>query len=300
MKMLGYLVRRNTKLFFKDKGVFFASLIAPLIILLLFITFLGNVYRDSFHSCIPEGMTVPETLIEGFVGGWLMSSLLAVCCVTVAFSANMIMVQDRVTGAAGDFSITPVRRSVMSLGYYLSTAIVTGIICYIATGVGFLYLAIIGWYLSAADVLLVLLDVFLLVLFGTALSSVVCHFLVNQGGMTAVSTIVSSAYGFLCGAYMPISQFSAGIQRLIAFLPGTYGTSLLHNHFMGGVLSELEKNYFPAEVVDAIRDSFDNNLYFFENRVEISVMYLILGISIAVLVGIYVLLNVIKRKKQNR
>lgn len=86
---------------------------------MLFITFLGNVYRDSFLSCIPEGLTVPDSLTQGFVGGWLMSSLLAVCCVTVAFSANMIMVQDRVTGAAGDFSVTPVKRSVMSLGYYL-------------------------------------------------------------------------------------------------------------------------------------------------------------------------------------
>ena len=181
MRTLGYLVRRDTKLFFKDKGVFFTSLIAPLIILLLFITFLGNVYRDSFLSCIPEGLTVPDSLTQGFVGGWLMSSLLAVCCVTVAFSANMIMVQDRVTGAAGDFSVTPVKRSVMSLGYYLSTVIVTGVICYVATGAGFLYLAFAGWYLSAADVLLVLLDVFLLVLFGTALSSCINFFLTTDG-----------------------------------------------------------------------------------------------------------------------
>ena len=298
MRTLGFLVRRDTKLFFKDKGVFFTSLIAPLIILLLFVTFLGNVYRDSFRSCLPEGLAVPDSLTQGFVGGWLMSSLLAVCCVTVAFSANMIMVQDRVTGVAGDFSITPVKRSVMSLGYYLSTAIVTGIICYIATGVGFLYLALVGLYLSAADVLLVLLDVFLLVLFGTALSSVVCHFLVNQGGMTAVSTIVSSAYGFLCGAYMPISQFSVGIQNVISFLPGTYGTALLHNHFMRGGFTELETTHFPSESVDGIRDSFDNNLYFFGDRVDISAMYLIRGISIAALVGIFVILNVTRGKKR--
>lgn len=300
MKTLGYLIRRNTKLFFKDKGVFFTSLVAPLILLLLFITFLGNVYRDSFHSCVPEGMTVPESLVEGFVGGWLMSSLLAVCCVTVAFSANMIMVQDRVTGTAGDFSITPVKRSVMGLGYYLSTAAVAGIICYTATGAGFLYLAFAGWYLSVSDVLFVLLDVFLLVLFGTALSSVVCHFLVNQGGMTAVTTIVSAAYGFLCGAYMPISQFSAGIRRFLSCLPGTYGTALLHRHFMDGVLRELERGYFPSEVVDGIRDSFDNRLYFFGTQVKIPSMYWILGVSIGVLVGIYVLLNVSGGKKRRR
>lgn len=58
MSALGYLIRRNTKLFFKDRGVFFTSLIAPLILLLLFITFLGTVYRDSFHACIPVGVQI--------------------------------------------------------------------------------------------------------------------------------------------------------------------------------------------------------------------------------------------------
>ena len=38
---LGNLIRRNIKLFFKDKGLFFAALVTPLILLLLFVTFLG-------------------------------------------------------------------------------------------------------------------------------------------------------------------------------------------------------------------------------------------------------------------
>ena len=34
------LVKRNTKLYFKDKGMFFSSLITPLILLVLYATFL--------------------------------------------------------------------------------------------------------------------------------------------------------------------------------------------------------------------------------------------------------------------
>lgn len=295
-----YLVKRNTKLFFKDKGTFFTSLIAPLILLLLFVTFLGNVYRDSFHSCIPDTIEVPETIIEGFVGGWLLSSLLAVCCVTIAFCANMIMVQDKVTGARGDLTIAPVKASVLGLSYYISTAVVTGIICYITTGVGLLYLWQVGWYLSAADVGYIFLDVTLIVLFGTALSSVVCFFLKSQGGISAVGTIVSACYGFLCGAYMPISQFSEGVQKFISFLPGTYGTGLLHNHFMGGVLKKMEAEYFPKEVVDVMREGFDNYLYFMDNRVEMNQMYLILCITVLVLIGAYVLMNLSARAKRGR
>ena len=65
-----------------------------------------------------------------------------------------------------------------------------------------------GWYLTAQDVLRILLDVLLLVIFGSALSSVINVFIRSQGQMSAVGTIVSAGYGFLCGAYMPISQFS--------------------------------------------------------------------------------------------
>ena len=78
MTALLYLIRRNTKLYFKDKGLFFSSLITPLILLVLYATFLANVYRDSFVSALPEGMQVADSLIDATVGGQLISSLLAV------------------------------------------------------------------------------------------------------------------------------------------------------------------------------------------------------------------------------
>ena len=236
MKTLRAIIIRNTKLFFKDKGMFFTSLVTPLILLLLFVTFLGNVYRESFQNIIPKGIEVPDSLIEGFVGGWLFSSLLAVCCVTVAFCANMLMVQDKVTGARRDFTVSPVKNSTLAISYYCSTAITTLLICFVALVACFLYLKQVGWYLSAEDMLFTALDVLLLTMFGTALSSVVNFFMSTQGQISAVGTIVSAAYGFVCGAYMPISQFSEGIQKVLSFLPGTYGTSLLHNHLMRGCM----------------------------------------------------------------
>lgn len=297
MKTLGILIRRNTKLFFKDKGTFFTSLIAPLILLLLFVTFLGNVYVDSFNSFIPEGMSVSNELVDGFVGGWLLSSLLAVCCVTIAFSANMIMVQDKVAGIRGDITITPVKTSILSLSYYISTVLATGMICFLATGIGFIYLSQIGWFLSVGEICYILLDVFLLVLFGTALSSIVCAFIKNQGGVTAVTTIVSAAYGFLCGAYMPINSFSEGIQSFIKFLPGTYGTSLLHSHYMNGVFNEMADIGFPTEVITEIQKGFDNKLYINEHLLGTGESYAILGVSIAVLILLYLVINKAMNKR---
>lgn len=297
MSRFRYLTGRHTKLFFKDKGTFFPTLIAPLILLMLFVTFLGSVYRSSFRSVIPQGVDVPDKLINGFVGGWLLSSLLAVCCVTVAFGANMIMVQDKMSGAGHDFLISPVKRSTLSLSYYVSTVIITAIICYVAVGVGFIYMQNVGWYLTTSDVLAVLLDVLIMVLFGTALSSVVLHFVGNEGGAMAVTTIVSSTYGFICGAYMPISSFSKSIRDIITLLPGTYGTVLLHKHLMGSSLDKLQDDYLPKAVVDEIRKAFDCNLYVKGNMISTNEMYAVICGTVVVLVLLYAGLNVMRKRK---
>ena len=297
MSTVKMLLKRNIKMFFKDKAMFFTSLITPVILLVLYATFLSNVYTDIFHDSLAGVIEVSESLIRGCVGGQLISSILAVSCVTVAFCSNMLMVQDKVTGVAKDFKTSPVRPSVLAVSYYLATLASTLIICFVATGICLLYIAAVGWYMSVLDVILLFADVVLLVLFGTALSSIINFFLSTQGQISAVGTIVSSAYGFICGAYMPISQFSTGLQRVLSFLPGTYGTSLVRNHALRGVFEEMESIGFPSEVVEKIRDSVDCNLYFFGNKVELPVMYLILGGTVALLIGIYITMNVVRGKR---
>ncbi len=291
------LTKRNCKLFFKDKGMFFTSLITPIILLVLYATFLAKVYRDSFSSALPAGFSIKQKLLDATVGGELFSSLLAVSCVTVAFCCNMLMVQDKVSGARHDITVSPVKSSVLSLSYYISTLISTLLVCLAATAACFIYLSTIGWYMSLKDVMFIILDVFLLTLFGTALSSVINVFLSSQGQISAVGTVVSAGYGFICGAYMPISQFGKGLQRFIMFLPGTYGTSLLRNHAMNGVFNEMKNTGFPNEVLSAIKDSVDCNLYFFDNKVSFGAMYAVLIGSTILLILLYVLISALTVRK---
>ena len=109
------LIKRNCKLFFKDKGMFFCSLITPLILLVLFITFLGKAFKESYISMIPAGVEVSEKIINGLAGGQLLSSLLSVSCVTVSLCANMLMVQDKMSGAKKDLLMTGLKKSELSI-----------------------------------------------------------------------------------------------------------------------------------------------------------------------------------------
>ena len=295
MRTSSVLIRRNVKLFFKDKGMFFTSLITPAILLVLYATFLGNMYRDSFTSGLPDAFTLLEGIVDGLVGGQLISSILAVSCVTVAFCSNLLMVQDKANGTIKDLTISPVRSATLSMSYYIATLISTLLICFVAAGVCLAYVAAVGWYMTLTDVLLLFLDILLLSLFGTALSSIINLFLSTQGQISAVGAIISAGYGFICGAYMPISSFGEGLQKAVAFLPSTYGTSLIRNHSLQGALTEMHRQGIPSQVVEEIKDSLDCNLYFFGNQVEIPTMYIVLGAATALLIVLYILLNALKK-----
>lgn len=296
---LRYLIARNCKVYFRDRGIFFTSMIAPLILLFLYIAFLSNTYSDTLTGMTESnfGVVLEKEIVNAFAGGWLMSSLVAVCAVSIAFTANMVMVQDRVTGRIDDFTVSPVPKSLLALGYYLSTALVTFAICGVALVAGFIYLGIVGWYLSVADVFLIILDTFLLVMFGTALSSLVCSAIRSQGGVSAVQVIVSAAYGFLCGAYMPIGSLAGWISAVLKFLPGTYGTVLLHEHFMGASIDAMPD---VAGLKDAVRTSFDCNLDFFGHDAAGWACYLVIAFAVLALAGGYVLLLALGRKRKKR
>lgn len=298
MKALTALVRRNTKVFFKDKGMFFTSLVTPMILLVLYATFLADLYRDSFASSLPQGVPISDKLIDGMVGGQLVSSLLSVCCVTVAFCSNMLSVTDKVTGVRADLTVTPVRREILAFSYYLSTLASTLLIAFATFFVGILYLLAVGFYLSVADILLIALDILLLVMFGTALSSIIHFFLSTQGQISAVGTIISAGYGFICGAYMPISQFASGVQTAVAFLPGTYATSLFRNHCLRGVFAEMKELGIPSTAIESMRDAVDCNVYFFGERVEEWTCFLILGGGVLLLMAVYLCMNFFGRRRK--
>ena len=117
MKEITALVSRNRKLFFKDKGMLFSSMITPVILIVLYATFLANVYKDSFVSATKNMIDLPDKIINGTVAAQLAAALLAVSCVTVTFCVNLTMVQDRASGARKDFDVSPVSKTSVYKGY---------------------------------------------------------------------------------------------------------------------------------------------------------------------------------------
>ena len=296
MKEITALVSRNRKLFFKDKGMLFSSMITPAILIVLYATFLANVYKDSFVSATKDMIDLSDKIINGTVAAQLAAALLAVSCVTVTFCVNLTMVQDRASGARKDFDVSPVSKTKIYIGYFLSTVLNSLMVNGTALALCLLYILKMGWYMSVSDVIFVIMDMILLVLFGSTLSSIVSYPLKTQGQLSAVGTIVSAGYGFVCGAYMPISNFSSGLQKALSYLPGTYGTSLVKNHMLNGVYKEMADTGLPSEAVTVIRNTLDCNPVFRGHVVGVSQMYLIMAGSIVVFGAAYLLIIMIRER----
>lgn len=287
------LIKRNIKLFFKDKGLVIGALVGPIILIVLYFTFLNDVYRDTFKSFIPEGTS--NKIINDIVNGELISSILAVSCITVSFCSNFLMVRDKVNNARSDLLVSPVKSYVLALSYYIATVISSLTICYIALGISLVFVAFSHWFFTASSLLMLLLDVFLTVLFGTALSSIINFFLTSECQISAVGTIISAGYGFICGAYMPINSYNSGLKNVIMFTPGTYCTSLIRNHSLAGAFKEMSD--WPIEAIKSIKDGIDCNLYLFDKQISIAGMYGIVLITILVLITIYIVINIVNGRK---
>lgn len=293
LRKMRYLTLRNTKLYFKDKMTFLVSLITPLILLVLFIAFLKSTYEDSILSII-QGFDLDQSLIDAFTGGWLFSSVLATSCITVAFCSGM-MVIDKINRANIDFMVSPVKKSTLQLSYVLANLFSTFIITFVLLIVGLIYLACVGFYITFVDILLIVLGIIITSLFGTILANIIWTFTHSQGVVSGVCTLVSALYGFICGAYMPISAMGQGMQYFVSLLPGTYATVLFRQGFLNSVLNRMRET-LPQGMINGIASGFDVKMSFFGHDVSTLALILVISISTIVLLGVFLFINKFKKK----
>lgn len=293
LRKMRYLTLRNIKLYFKDKMTFLVSLITPLILLVLFIAFLKSTYEDSILSII-QGFDLDQSLIDAYTGGWLFSSVLATSCITVAFCSGM-MVIDKINRANIDFMVSPVKKSTLQLSYVLANLFSTFIITFVLLIVGLIYLACVGFYITFVDILLIVFGIIITSLFGTILANIIWTFTHSQGVVSGVCTLVSALYGFICGAYMPISTMGQGMQYFVSLLPGTYATVLFRQGFLNSVLNRMRET-LPQGMINGIASGFDVKMSFFGHDVSTLALILVISISTIVLLGVFLFINKFKKK----
>lgn len=95
---------------------------------------------------------------------------------------------------------------------------------------------------------------------------------------------------------MPISNFGTGLQKVLSYLPSTYGTSLLKNHMLRGIIEEVEKQNLPEKMIAAVKDTLDGNPQFRGHVVSVEQMIMVMVGSIVLLGVLYLWLTSLREK----
>lgn len=220
---MNVLIRRNLKVFFKDKAAVLFSLLAVFIIIGLYALFLGNAWLGD----------LPEKGGRLLINSWLISGLLAVISVTTALGAFGIMVEDRAARIAKDFYAAPISRGKITLGYLLSVLIVGLIMSVLALVLceGYILLGG-GEILSLAAMAKVLGVILLSTLSSTAMMGLIVSFFKSQNAFAAVSTIVGTLVGFVAGIYLPVGTLPGAVQTVVKVFPVSHAAALLRQIIM--------------------------------------------------------------------
>lgn len=216
------LIKRNIKIFIRDKAAVFFSFLSVIILLSLYFLFIGRQYTSggSFDS-------TPDDIKTFLSMGVIMGGVLVINTVSLSLGVMGSIVTDIDTRKLDGYLVTPVKRYKIVLSYYLSSIIVTATLTIFMWLLTVLYVGLNGHWYSLETILIASA----LVLFYTFISSALMLFLVTMiksvNAYGALAGILGTVIGFMSGIYMPLEVLGAGMTKVASLVPFTHMTILL-------------------------------------------------------------------------
>ena len=241
--ILGF-IKRNLLLFFKDWQSILFSLLTSIIVLVLYLLFL----KGTFVSAIQRAMEqypglysmVSQKDIDMFANLFLLSGILGSAMISVPFSCITVLVKDRANKVDYDILSTPLKREQIIFAYFVSAVLTSTLLTDIILAVGLIGIRMQGnMYLNASQVIKAFSVVALGSISASAIFMIIVLFFKTVSACEAFFGILSAASGFVIGAYIPISQFSNGVQTVCNLFPASQITIMLRNILLNGLLEHI-------------------------------------------------------------
>lgn len=280
-------VSRNLKVFFRDKTAVFFSLLAVLIVLGLYIFFLGDVWVDSFPNI--KG-------VKNLMNCWIIAGLIGVTSVTANMGAFGTMIEDKSKNKIKDFYVSPIKKSKIVGGYIISSFIVGSMMSVVTLIISQIYLVY-----SGVDVLNFkeLTEVFLIILMTSLSNSAMILFIVSlfssEKAFSTASTIVGTLIGFITGIYLPISMLPDSVQIIVKLFPTSHGISILRQIFMKKQM-DISFADVPTNYINEFKESMGVVYYINDKLVSNTTSIFILIASTIIFFSLAVLILYKKKK----
>jgi len=283
MAVLQQLVLRNLRRYLRDRAAVFFSFLSVIIILLLYILFLGKMQSDNLASEMGD--------IEGInwlVSSWIMAGILMVSTVTVPLGAVGNLIDDRADGLLNDFYTSPISRNTLALSYLISAWVIGLIMVLVNFVVGQIYVLSQGGELLSlmATIKMLGLIVFSIMTF-SSFFFFIAIFMKTRNAYGTLSTLVGTFIGFLGGIYIPIGVLGKNVQTFMNALPTAHAVSIFRRVYMQGAI-DFVFDGAPDGVYQAYADTFGLNVIVGNFRFESWHMLLSMAIFMLVFYGLSV------------
>lgn len=282
-EMFFQLTKRHLLVFFRNKIRVFFTLMVPFIVFIVYVFFLRDMELNTVKNILTEKeiefgkeaglLTGNQQLmhyIKALVDSWMLSGILAISTMTVSLQTNTMIVTDKESGVNRDFASSPVGRNMLIGSYFLYNIVVTIAICFIFLLVCFIYLACLGEFCINFVSFLTIVAMLVFSSICSVLFTVfLCSFIKREATMASVTTLLSTAIGFLIGAYLPLAMMPNWAQNVCIFVPGTFSCSLMRYSMMSAPINQL-KDYVATlglgdveMLLNELTVSFGYNVKFF-------------------------------------
>jgi multidrug/hemolysin transport system permease protein len=226
--------KRNTLLYFRDKTTVFFSLLAVIIIIVLYVLFLA----DATAKGLPD---FPAK--KALLNSWIIAGILAVTSMTTTLGSFGILVEDRANKTYMDFYSSPISRTKLVGGYIISALFIGFIMCMLTLIGSNVFLFISGEaVLSFVQMMEASGVIILSVLASGSMVLFLVSFFKTSNAFAAASTVIGTLLGFLAGIYIPIGGLPDYIQGVVKLFPVSHSASLFRQLIMEAPLLEAFSN----------------------------------------------------------
>ena len=238
------LIKRNLLLFFKDWQSILFSLLTSIIVLVLYLLFLKGTFVVAINKEMEQypglASMVSEKDIDMFANLLLLTGILGSAMISVPFSCITTLVRDRANKVDYDILATPMKRGQIIFAYFVSAVLSSTLLTGIILTIGLVGIRMQGnIYMNASQVVKAFSIVALGSISASAIFMIIVLFFKSVSACEAFFGILSAASGFVIGAYIPISQFSNGVQTVCNLFPASQITIMLRNMLLNGLLTHI-------------------------------------------------------------
>lgn len=254
MTTLFQMVRRNLRIYYRNRGSVFFSLLTCIIVIVLMVVFLGDMNVDSITNILNEyggkrDSAVDDANALALILNWITAGIVIVNSITVTFTVIGNMIEDEEEHRLISFYVSPLKRSTFVFSYVISGFIMGAVMCILTVLLAEGYIYISGSIpISFIDIITAIGYALIVEFFASGITFFMVSLVHTKSALSGLGTVVGTLIGFLGAIYIPIGALPEGVAKVCKYIPLMPASALMRNAFTNTLIEDTFTNVPPETI----------------------------------------------------